>query len=285
VFASLFMPDIDDREDDPHTWAKVQPHLGITVQRDAYQWQYEQAQLSAEDMLAFRTKLLNIFTINAERTWFTYEQARALLGDFDIDRADGHPDTAVAFDLSVHDDFSAVTYMYYERRGKRFYAHTDYYFPEGALAGHPNEQLYRLWHAQGHLRLCGGNRIDVRRIADDIIDRSKRLRIIRIGYDAWKAKDLVNILASAGAQGVLKPYSQTYGSFNLPVESFEMMAYDDPPRITLNNNPINAYCLTNCVIDMDNLENKKPLKVSHYRKIDGTITQLMALGLLSSYER
>jgi len=70
VFASLFMPDIDDREDDPHTWAKVQPHLGITVQRDAYQWQYEQAQLSAEDMLAFRTKLLNILKINAERTWF-----------------------------------------------------------------------------------------------------------------------------------------------------------------------------------------------------------------------
>lgn len=285
VFASLFMPDVDDREDDPHTWAKVQPHLGITVRPDFYKRQYEDALLSAENMLAFRTKLLNIFTINSEKTWFTYEQAQLLLGDFDIDRVATHPDTAVAFDLSVHDDFSAVTYMYYSREGKHFYAHTDYYFPEGALKGHPNEQLYRIWHEQGHLQLCKGNRIDVRQIADDIIRRSKLLHIIRIGYDAWKAKDLVNILASAGAAAVLKPYSQTYGSFNLPVESFEMMAYDDPPRITLNKNPINAYCLTNCVIDMDNLENKKPLKVSHYQKIDGTITQLMALGLLSSYER
>lgn len=33
MFASIFMPDVDDEESDPKTWAKVQPHLGITVQR------------------------------------------------------------------------------------------------------------------------------------------------------------------------------------------------------------------------------------------------------------
>ena len=66
----------------------------------------------------------------------------------------------------------------------------------------------------------------------------------------------MNILATAGASNVLMPYSQTYVSFNLPVESFEMLAYDDPPRIVLNNNPINVYCLTNCVIDQDRQENR-----------------------------
>lgn len=95
----------------------------------------------------------------------------------------------------------------------------------------------------------------------------------------------MNILASIGNRAVLQPYSQTYGSFNLPVESFEMLAYDTPPRITLNDNPINVYCLTNCVIDEDRLENKKPLKASQYRKIDGAITTLMTLGQLYSYER
>lgn len=285
VFASLFMPDADDVEDDPATWAKVQPHLGITVQPDFYEREYADAQLSAENMLAFRTKLLNIFTINTEKTWFTYEKAKELVGDFDIDKVTGHPDCAVAFDLSVHDDFSAVTYTLYASAGKRFYSHTDYYFPIGALRGHPNEQLYRMWHEAGHLILCEGNKIDVRRIADDILRRSKFLRIIRIGYDAWKAKDLTNILIAVGGSNALMPYSQTYGSFNLPVESFEMLAYDDPPRIVLNNNPINIYCLTNCVIDEDHLENKKPLKVSQYKKIDGTITMLMTLGLLYSYER
>lgn len=285
MFASVFIPDVDDAEDDPATWAKVQPHLGVTVQPDYYADAYKEAQLSAENMLAFRTKLLNIFTVNESKTWFTYEQATALLGDFDIDKVEGHPDCAIAFDLSVHDDFSAVTYTLYSATQKKFFSHTDYYFPEGALKGHPNEQLYRRWNEQGHLVFCKGKKIDTRRITEDVLRRSKKLNIIRIGYDAYKAQELVSILSSVGARNVLTPYRQTYGSFNLPVESFELLAYEEPPKITLNNNPINVFCLTNCVIDEDNLGNKKPLKITQYRKIDGAITLLMTLGLLYSYER
>ena len=285
MFASLFMPDVDDAEGDPATWAKVQPHLGITVQPDFYQQEWVTAQLSAENMLAFRTKLLNLFAVDSSQVWFSREKAEQLIGDFDIDLVQGHPDCAVAFDLSVRDDFSAVTYTLYDSRDKRFYAHTDYYFPIGALAGHPNEQLYRLWNERGFLTFTDGDRIDVRRIADDILRRSRKLRIIRIGYDSYKSQDLVNILASIGGRDTLTPYSQTYGNFNLPVESFEMLAYDNPPRITLNRNPINVFCLTNCLLDEDRLENKKPIKISQYRKIDGAVTMLMTLGLLYSFER
>lgn len=285
IFASLFMPDADDREDDPRTWAKVQPHLGVTVQADFYEKEYQQAKLSAENMMAFRTKMLNVFAVNEDKSWFSYDKVQELMGDFDIDRVKNHPECAVAFDLSVHDDFSAVSYTLYSKETKRFYAHTDYYFPEGALPGHPNEQLYREWHAAGWLRLCRGNRIDVQQIAEDILRRSELVRIIRIGYDAWKSQELVNILSSIGAKGVLTPFSQTYGNFNLPVEALEMLAYADPPGITINRNPINGFCLLNCVIDTDRLENKKPMKISRYRKIDGAITLLMTIGLLYSYER
>ena len=285
MFADLFMPDVDDWEGDPQTWAKVQPHLGVTIQSDYYEIEWANAQLSAENMLVFRTKLLNIFTINEVKTWFSLEDTTALMGDFDIDHVTGHPECAVAFDLSVHDDFSAVTYTVYSKKTKKFYSHTDYYFPIGALKGHPNAELYKIWHEAGHLIFTKGKRIDVRRIADDILRRTKLVKIIRIGYDGYKAKDLVNILATAGATGVLIPYGQTYGNFNLPVESFEMLAYDEPPKIVFNNNPINVYCLTNCVIDEDRLENKKPMKISQYRKIDGTITMLMTLGQLYSFER
>ena len=285
MFADLFLPDADDEEGDPRTWRKVQPHLGITVQPDYYEIEWQNAQLSAENMLAFRTKLLNIFTVNEIKTWFGYQDAKALTGNFDIDGVKGRPDCAVAFDLSVHDDFSAVAYTIYVRESKRFYSHIDYYFPVGALKGHPNERLYRLWHEQGHLKFCKGRKIDVRQIANDIQARSKVLNIIRIGYDGYKAQDLVNILRAMGGDKQLQSYSQTYGNFNLPVESFEMLAYDDPPRITLNDNPINVYCLTNCVLDEDNLENKKPLKISQYSKIDGMIVVLMTLGQLYTFER
>jgi phage terminase large subunit-like protein len=64
VFASIFMPDVDDQEGDRATWAKVQPHLGITAREDFYENAWNDAQRSAKDMLEFRTKLLNVFCID-----------------------------------------------------------------------------------------------------------------------------------------------------------------------------------------------------------------------------
>ena len=285
LFAHLFQPDVDDAEDDPRTWAKVQPHLGVTVQPDYYANAWAEAQISEANRMTFRTKLLNIFCVNEERCWIAERVVRSLLGAFDIDHVAGRPECAVAFDLSVHDDFSAVTYTLYDTTGKRFNAHTDYYFPEGALSSHPNRELYMAWHAAGHLQFCTGNRIDVKQIAGDIMRRAKQLKIIRIGYDPYKSQELVNILASVGGRNALQPFSQTNGNFNLSVEALEMLAYATPPLITLNNNPINAYCFMNAVIDEDRLENKKPMKQSRYRKIDGVITLLMTIGLLYKYER
>lgn len=107
-----------------------------------------------------------------------------------------------------------------------------------------------------------------------------------LGHPArWAFFHGVAITAREIREDVLMPYSQTYGSFNLPVEAFELLAWGNPVGIVLNNNPINAYCLCNCVIDEDRLENKKPIKVSQFRKIDGAITLLMTLGLMCTYER
>lgn len=280
MFASIFMPDVDDREDDPATWRKVQPHLGITVQEDFYAKEYETAKLSAENMLAFRTKLLNLFVIAENRVWFSNKKAASLLDpDFDIDAAKGMP-AAVSFDLSVRDDFSAVSYAYYNKREQKVYCHTDYYFPKGALAGHVNRALYEIWAEQGYLKLIDGDAIDVRVIAADIIERSKTLKILKIGYDNYKSQELTTTLSTLGGGILLEPYRQTMGAFNLPVETFEILAWSNPMRIALNDNPINAYCLCNCVIEEDRLENRKPMKAAPYRKIDGTITALMCLGIL-----
>lgn len=293
VFATLFEPDVDDAEDDPHTWAKVQPHMGVTVQPDWYEKEWASAQLSAENMVTFRTKLLNVFCINEEKRWFTVEKAHELLNkDFDINKVRGVP-TAVTFDLSVHDDFSCVSYTIYNSRNGNYYCHTDYYIPEWTLNHHENRQLYSLWAEQGYLKVCKGEKIDVHMIANDIVAHSRHLPIIVIAYDSYKAQDLVNILATFG-RGVLHPYPQTNGSFNLPVESFEMLAYNDPPKVWMNDNPINAYCLENCVLLEDQLGNKKPHKYGSdmgsgtdfgANKIDGTITMLMGLGSLYKYER
>ena len=285
IFAHIFEPDVNDAEDDPHTWAKVQPHLGITVQADYYENEYRKAQMTAEDMLTFRTKLLNLFVQDEAKVWFTSGEIEAMCkDDNDLKTLKNRPDAMVAVDLSVCDDFSSVSYNIYLPEIKMFHIHNDYYFPRKMLISHPNRELYERWAADGYLRLCDGNVIDYRMIVNDINARNREsIRILNIGYDPYKSMEFVNMMGASGAKKVLQPIKQTYGTFTSPVESFEIAARTG--RVTFNYNPINWYCVGNAVIDEDRLENRKPIKKSQNAKIDGAVTSVMTFYLYNNFRK
>lgn len=285
IFAHIFEPDVNDAEDDPHTWAKVQPHLGITVQADYYENEYRKAQMTAEDMLTFRTKLLNLFVQDEAKVWFTSGEIEAMCkDDNNLKTLKNRPDAMVAVDLSVCDDFSSVSYNIYLPEIKMFHIHNDYYFPRKMLISHPNRELYERWAADGYLRLCDGNVIDYRMIVNDINARNREnIRILNIGYDPYKSMEFVNMMGASGAKKVLQPIKQTYGTFTSPVESFEIAARTG--RVTFNYNPINWYCFGNAVIDEDRLENRKPIKKSQNAKIDGAVTAVMTFYLYNNFRK
>lgn len=283
IFAHVFEPDVDDAEDDPRTWAKVQPHLGVTVQPDYYENEYRKAQMTASDMLTFRTKLLNVFVQNAVKIWFKSDEIEALAKNIDITRLQNRPPTMVAVDLSVCDDFSSVSYTIYSELLRTFHVYTDYYFPEGALQEHPNRELYKKWIASGYLKLCPGKVIDYKVIANDILTRNRYLGILAIGYDPYRSNEFVNILSAAGAKKVMQPVRQNYATFTSPIESFEISAKTG--KVTFDNNPINWYCFGNAIMDEDRNENRKPIKRSQYEKIDGAITTIMTFWLFNNIER
>ena len=69
VFAHIFEPDLDDPEDSEATWRKVQPHMGVTVSLEFYRQEYKHAvRTGAAAMLAFRTRLLNVYSENTQRS-------------------------------------------------------------------------------------------------------------------------------------------------------------------------------------------------------------------------
>lgn len=274
LFAHLFEPDVDDAENDPWTWRKVHPHLGITVQSDYYESEYRKAERNgAEAMLAFRTKLLNLYTVNEQKSWIPASRARDISRPATVEGIVGNPDAMAAIDLSVRGDFSAVSVGFYNPKDYTFGYITDYFFPEGALKGHVNERLYRRWASEGYLHLLPGNVIDHDRIVDHILMISEHTNLLKIGYDAYKAQDVVNMLKTIGDARRVVPISQTKGNFNAPVESFEHGVWTD--HIWINDNPINFYCFGNAILEEDNMENKKPMKRVDTQRIDGVITMLM----------
>lgn len=286
LFAHIFEPDVDDEEWEENTWRKVQPHYGVTVQSDFYRAAYQDALLDPNEMLAFRTKLLNIFTEPETKVWMTYQQANELLRDLPLSAWHGRPPAMVAFDLSVRDDFSAVAYQIYDKKNKSFHTHVDYYFPEGALASHPNRELYTRWAQEGHLKLCKGEVIDYAMIVNDILAADQYIQIMNIGYDSYKALTCVNMLRAALPMGradkVLKAVPQTYAHFTASVDSFQYGALTG--KETVNNNPINVFCITNAVIDVDRMQNKKPIKRAANLKIEGIVLILMAHWLFNNWE-
>lgn len=280
LFASIFEPDVDDKEDDPHTWRKVQPHMGITVQEGFYAQEYSNALLSAENMLAFRTKLLNIFCVNETRAWLDSGCIKKATIDIDPDKFENKYDSTVAIDLSVRDDFSAVSLAMYDYDRKRFLFKTYYFMPEVAVDTHPNRRLYRRWAEEGHLELTPGEVIDYRYIMNRIIQLNGPTRQIAIGYDPAKSRELINMLLTAGINPkMIKGIPQRYMEFTSAVESFEVGIRTG--KIFIDSNPINAYCFANAMLDEDSMRNKKPQKKFQNGKIDGVITKLMCQKLFA----
>lgn len=279
MFASVFQPDVDDAEDDPHTWAKVQPHLGVTVQPDFYEREYANATLSPENMLTFRTKLLNIFCVNEAKAWIDSETISGATRPIDINAFGGRYDGTIAIDLSVRDDFSAVTLGVFDPRYRNFHYKTYYFMPEVAVETHPNRRLYRDWAKAGYLTLTPGEVIDYRYIMERILALNGPARIIALGYDPAKSRELINMLATMGWGGIVRGVPQRYMDFNAAVESFEVGIRTG--RIYIDSNPINAYCFGNAYLDEDSMRNRKPQKKYQNGKIDGVITMLMSHKLFA----
>lgn len=294
-FASLFMPDAweltDEYLGDPKVWRKCNPHIGITVQEGYYSQWWTKAQRSAETMLEFKTKLLNIFTSGGVKQWVSRALARSLQVDFDINAVKGRPEAMVAMDLSVCDDFSVVVYNVYSRQQKKFFLWLDCYIPEEALKEHANKELYKVWVENGWLNVCPGAVISQTMIVEDVLRRNRQVTILQIGYDAYKAQEVVNGLAAAvsanggNSEKILRPVPQTYGAFTSPVETFEMAAKSVPARVQLSMNPIFPFCFGNCFLDEDKMRNKKPLKRKENLKIDAAIASLMTFWLYNNYEQ
>ena len=282
IMVALFHADCDDEEDDPKTWYKVQPHLGVTVKESFYRDEYEKSKKSAEDKKAFRTKLLNEYDTGTGRTWILGKTIRDNMRKLNID-AIGAMDTIVSVDLSATNDLSAVTYLIYLYNEKKMHSTTEYYISEECLATHENRDLYKRWVEDGWMHVCKGKFIDYTQMVRDIWEHGTHLNIVKISYDPNRGAEFTNELIARGAGDYMEPYKQTYFYFTKPCEAIPRMI--EEKVLTFGPNPVTAYCFDNAVLDIDRMQNCKPMKKQEKLKIDGCITNCMAVGTSLNIER
>lgn len=301
----LDKPEITDeltKLDDPELFRKVNRSIGVTVQPTYYRERLHEAATGTEDTKQeVLTKDLNMWQSSRITKWITAEHVRPLQTDLRVDdcTAQGGWVTFGGLDFSQGDDLHTVAWLSARRhpsgRGTQFHADVDAWIKQDTLEQSAVRSLYEMWIAQGWLHVSEGKvfqpSLFINRL-DDLI--KKGVQFMYFGYDKYQSKDPINTL-KAYFQSALKipnpdPYiqvvSQLNSEFNAPTDDLYAAMFAPVPFITFSPNPLWPWCFGNCALEIDNRENKRPVKANNSDscKIDPVQAIIMALDLYERYE-
>ena len=306
--ALLLQPDPWEQEDedalltDERIWRKSNPMIGISVQPSFYEQEAYKAQTNQDNRKEFITKLVNVYESGRMQEWIKPEQVRNLQTELRVDNCTAR-DGWVTFgglDFSQGDDLHTVAWLSARRhpsgRGTQFHADCDCWIKEDTLEHSAIRPLYEQWIAQGWLHISEGKifqpSLFIQRL-DELI--KKGVQFMYFGYDKYQSKDPINTL-KAYFQTVLNiqnpdPYiqvvSQLNSQFNAPTDDLYAAMFAPVPFISFSASPLWPWCFGNCVLEVDNRENKRPVKRqpgSDACKVDPVQAIIMALDLYERYE-
>lgn len=271
--AFIYELDEGDEWDDPKNYIKSNPNLNTTIDPDDITAEVNRAKNNEGTKAEVMTKTLNIWLQSAE-TWIGADIVNRSCKPVDLKEYSGMT-CYVGVDLAAVSDLTAVSVMI--PTDNKFVFKTWYFLPSDTLKTGVNSQSYLRYKRNGQLNVTPGNVTDYDYILNKImsLQTDYNLYIAGIYYDSWNATQFA---INATAQGLpMFPYSQSIGSFNKPTKEFERLIKSG--RVTIENNDITRWCLSNVALKTDWNENAKPVKSgADSEKIDGVIAMLQALA-------
>lgn len=289
VFALIYGLDEGDDWKDPANWIKVNPSIGVTVQMDFLHREFQKALRSGTKEVDFKTKHLNMW-VDAAETWIASEIWNPLARpDFTP------PKGAVCYgglDLATTRDICAFSLYFPEYDFFTRY----FYVPKAAVERSASTGVdYSEWVNAGHLIVAGDKSTDYDRVILDIETAFDFWDLQFIGFDRWGAKQIESILLDkfgtryVQKKGthkyeetpVLNQFGQGYASMSPPAKAYEKAIVDG--EMCHDGNPVMAWMVGNVVMTSDAAGNIKPDKAKSSNKIDGVVSDIMALGTYETY--
>lgn len=272
LFAAIYSLDPDDDWKDETCWVKSNPNLGITVKPSYVREQVWKAINSPSEEVGVKTKNINLWC-DSSTVWipehYILDASRTVNVDDFIDR-----ECFVGIDLSSTSDLTSMSALFPDEEAGKMYFKTLYYLPEAALQEKRFKELYGEWRRQGEITITPGNVADYDYILNDLVKLRDKVYIQSVGYDQWNATQFTINATEKGFNMI--PISQSLGNFNRPTKEMERLLLSG--KAILDNNVINRHCYRNVVMKLDYNGNMKPTKQYEEKKIDGVISELMALG-------
>jgi phage terminase large subunit-like protein len=280
-----FLPivyELDSRKEwtEPDCWVKANPGLGTIKKQDQLESKVNKAKSNPLLVSNLLTKDFNIRETSSE-AWLTFEQLnnqetydlKALGANYGIGGAD----------LSITTDLTAAKVIFMVPNDERIYVLSMYWLPEDLLEKRSKEDKipYDLWREQGLLRTTPGNTIHAKFVTDWFVEVREEhgIYVPWVGYDSYSASYWVEEMKGHFGGSSMIDIKQGKRTLSGPMHS--LGAELDAKRVIYNNNPIDKWCLSNTVVDIDKNGNIQPMKSKNQkRRIDGTAALLNAYVVL-----
>lgn len=264
---------------DPDTWVKSNPTLGIVKKKSYLEEQVDLAKKSKADRIFVLAKDFNIKQ-NVAVAWLNLEDynydatfdPEELRGSFVL----GHVDLAQTNDLvcaealTVKDGVKYILQMYFIPERKLLPENDD----------HNAGAKYKEWVDAGLITVAGTEDVDLTVVADWFYSlyNDYGIKLYKCGYDQRFAKEWLTAMDGYGwVKGDdlirIDQNAETLNNAILLCEA-ELKAQ----KINYNNNPVTRWCFSNSCLKLNDKRQALVIKTNDAKKIDGSVT------LVSLYE-
>lgn len=264
--------------DDPATWLKAQPNLGLTISYEAYHLDVERAEqipATRNDILAKRFGIpMEGFTY-----FFTYEETEP--HTMRKSPFYGMP-AALGADLSQGDDFCAFSFLY-PLEGGRYGDHTTFgvevrsYITKLTFDRLPAAMRakYQEFIREGTLEIMEGTVLDMVAVYEDLSDfiDNNEIDIRAFGYDPYNAREFVERWVLENGEYATVKVIQGPKTESVPLGELKILARE---RKLFFYQQLMKFAMGNAIVIEDTNGNRKLWKRRAEEKIDNVASTMDA---------
>ena len=269
----------------PKTWVKSNPTLGIVKKWDYLQEQVEIARKSKADRIFVLSKDFNIKQ-NSVEMWLNLEDY-TYKAVYDLEDFRGCVCLG-AVDLSETTDLTCAKILMMKPDDNTKYIHTMYFIPERKLEDSDDWYAgarYKEWAKEGLLTITEGNDLDLSVVADWFYKLYKEydIKLWRCGYDQRFSKDWITRMDSYGWTKENEDLILILQNAQTLSNALKLCEADLKKQIiNYNENKIDRWCFKNAGIKVDDRSQCLCVKTEKAKRIDGAVTLII---LYETYRR
>lgn len=285
AFVLIYGIDPDDDWSTEEALVKANPNIGISVGREFLEGLRRQALRNPAKQNAFRRKHLNQWTGTAGSgidmdAWSKCGDSSMRIEDFSAHRCMIVLDLASRLDITVA--LKLFSWMGPDRQGKevRFYAAFPTFYLPAETVMDPSNDRYQAWVNADLMRVTEGEEIDFNEIQVDVGGELATYDVAEVVYDPWRAVQLAQGLAAAGAMTV--EWRGTPGNNTPAIRELEGAIASG--RFRHPDHPVLNWMASNIVFREGAQETLRPMKEKPENKIDGIVAAIMGVGRFVFYD-